>query len=111
MVSRGEDSERSDELREPIASELEQCSDGQLHAIIDRAQELLHRRHDPTAELDARPGEEILRVDDEGDYTIVVVERQEESERGPYLYRVTYEPDVEGGQGQFRWWYLGRVAE
>lgn len=111
MVPRGGDSERSDGLPESIASELEQCSEGQLHSIIDRAQELLHQRHDPTSELEARHGEEIIRVDDEGEYTLVVVERTEEPDQGPFIYRVTYEPDVEGGQGRFRWWYLGRVAD
>lgn len=91
--------------------ELDGCSDEQLQAVIDRAQSILHDRHDPTEALEARPGEEILETHDHGAYTIVIVERTEADDPGPFMYRVQYEPEIDGDEGRFRWHFLGRFVD
>lgn len=113
MTESEEESDISDELPELIISELEQSSDGQLHAIIDYAQKLLQERNVPTTAIEAREGEEIVRKDDHGAYTIVIVKQPDATgaNRGPFAYRVKYEPDIDDGEGRFRWQYLGQVED
>lgn len=102
-----------DDLPEAIVDELRACSDHQLHAVIDYARGLLAERHSPTSAIEPREGEEILAVEDHGDYTSVVVERPGASgeAQGPFAYRVEYVPDVDGDGGEFKWYYLGPVAD
>lgn len=90
------------------------ASDGrQLRAVIDYAQRLLEAHRSRTDEIEPRDGEELVRVDDHGGYSNVVVERPDETgeARGPFAYRVQWEPDVDGGDGHYQWHYLGRVAD
>lgn len=63
--------------------------------------------------IESRPGEQILRVADHGAYIIVIVERPEETgwARGPFAYRVKWEPRVDTEGGQYRWHYLGKVHD
>lgn len=58
---------------------LEESSDRQLREIIHFAQQLLLEAPSGSAEIEPREGDEIVRIDDMGAYTIVVVERPDES--------------------------------
>lgn len=101
----------ADDLPESLVRQLEDCSDRELRGVVHHAQRLLRERRPSTVDVEPRPGEKLVRVDDLGNFTIVVVERPDESgaARGPFAYRVTYEPAVEGGEGALEWHYLGRV--
>jgi len=94
---------------EAVYHALEEGTDEQLRVIIDYAQTLLDER--PTTSIEPRDGEEIVRKEDHGYYTIVVIERSGESDDSSsrFAYRVTWEPAIEGGQGEYHWYYLGRV--
>lgn len=103
--------DRAADLPESLVRQLEECSDRELRSVVHLARRLLWERRLSTADVEPRPDEELVRVDDLGDFTIVVVERPDEpgAARGPFAYRVTYEPAVEGGEGALEWHYLGRV--
>lgn len=104
------DTDPPEDLPEEIIQALEASSDRQLREIIHYAQRLL-REHPPlTDAIESREGEELVRINDHGAYTTVVVERPEETgeARGPFVYRVQWEPDIDDG-GKYRWHYLGRV--
>jgi hypothetical protein len=103
--------ERPDGIPTDVATTLEGSSDAQLREIIHYAQQLF-RAHPPlTDAIESRPDEELVRIEDHGAYTIAVVERPDETgeDRGPFAYRVHWEPDVDGGEGKYKWHYLGRV--
>jgi len=96
-----------------ITTVLEASSDARLREIIHYAQQLL-REHPPlTDAIESRPGEELVRIEDHGAYTIVVVEHPEETgeARGPFAYRVRWEHGIGDEDGQYRWHYLGKVYE
>ncbi|CQH64533.1 uncharacterized protein HHUB_5061 (plasmid) [Halobacterium hubeiense] len=100
-----------DSIPTDVATTLEGCSDAELREIIHYAQQLL-RAHPPlTDAIESRPGEDLVRIEDHGAYTIAVVERPGETGkgRGPFAYRVSWEPDVNGGEGKYKWHYLGKV--
>ncbi|ELZ24306.1 hypothetical protein C475_13692 [Halosimplex carlsbadense 2-9-1] len=61
--------------------------------------------------IESREGEALVRTEDHGAYSIVVVERSDETgeARGPFAYRVRWEPDIEDEKGRYRWHYLGKV--
>lgn len=94
-----------------VADTLRGCSDDQLRGIIHYAQQLLREHPGLTDAIEARAAEDILRKEDHGSYTLVVVERPDETgeARGPFAYRVKWEPDVDGEAGKYRWHYLGKV--
>lgn len=94
-----------------VTHALQGSSDSQLREIIHYAQQLL-REHPPlTDAIESREGEELLRMEDHGAYTLVVVERPDETgeARGPFAYRVRWEPNTKGERGKYRWHYLGQV--
>jgi len=96
-----------------VAAVLQDSSDNQIRDIIEYAQQLL-REHPPlTDTIESREGEELVRMEDHGAYTLVVVERPGETGDacGPFAYRVSWVPGVDDGTGQYRWHYLGRVYE
>lgn len=94
-----------------VVRELEKSSDSQLRETIHFAQRLLGEFPTLTEAIEPREGEELVRVDDREGYTHVIVERPEASgeARGPFAYRVRWEPEIEGDEGKYRWHYLGRV--
>lgn len=100
-----------EDVPKSIVRALERSSDRQLREIIHFAQRLLREPLSLTGTIEAREGEEIVRIDDHGGYKHVVVERTEASgeARGPFAYRVQREPDIDGDGGKYRWHYLGRV--
>lgn len=100
-----------EDLPEGLSAVLEDCDDSQLRDVINHAQRLLRDHPSLTEAIEARQGEEIVRTEDHGAYTIVIVERPNEADeaRGPFAYRVQWEPDIDGGEGQYKWHYLGRV--
>ena len=100
-------------ISEEFVTELRESNDRQLREIIHYAQQLLEE-HSPEAEaIEPREGEEIVRIDDQGDHTTVIVKRPDESgeARGPFAYLVQHEPDVESENGKYKWHYLGRVTD
>ena len=100
-------------IPDDVVRALEASSDHQLRKVIHYAQQLVREHASRTAEIEPREGEVIVRVDDKGAYTIVVVERPEESgeARGPFVYRVEWEPAFGEGEGHYRWHYLGRAED
>lgn len=103
----------SEDLPEEVVHVLKESSNNQLREIIHYAQQLLSEHLSLTDEIEPRKGEEIVRIDDHGAYTSVIVKRPEKSgiARGPFAYHVQWEPTVEGEGGQYKWHYLGRVKE
>jgi len=100
-----------DDVPEAVTTALEGSSAYQLREIIHFAQQLL-RDHPPlTDAIESREGEELVRMEDYGAYTIVVVEHPDETgeARGPFAYRVRWESDLDDGEGRYRWHYLGKV--
>lgn len=115
------DSDVLDDVPDQVATVLEDSTDSQLRAIIEYAHELLHDKPSLEEAADERPGEELVRVENKGAYTIAIVERPDETgdARGPVAYRVRWVPDlqdrveddVENEGGQYEWQYLGTVAD
>ena len=96
---------------EELVAVIEDSTDSQLREIINYAQQLLREHPSITDAIESRPGEELVRIEDYGAYTIVVVDRPAETgeARGPFAYRVRWEPHVDDGEGRYKWHYLGRV--
>ena len=92
---------------------LGESNDRQLREIIHYAQQLLRERPPLTEAVEAREGEELVRVDDHGASTTVIVERPDATgeARGPFAYRVRRVPNIDEDGGRYRWHYLGRVVE
>lgn len=105
------DIEPPDGIPTDVAAALEGSSDGQLRAVIHYAQQLRQEHPPLTDAIEARAGEDLVRVEGHGAYTIVVVERTAETgdARGPFAYRVNWVPDIDGREGKYRWHYLGKV--
>lgn len=106
-----ENSKPPEGLSDELVQALRESSDSELREIIDYAQQLFDEHPRLTRAIEPREGEEIVRVADRGRHTTVIVERPDESGEaaGPFAYRVKYEPDIEGGDGRYKWHYLGRV--
>lgn len=113
MTDSKEKVEPPDDLPELLITELEQSSDEQLRTIIHYAQDLLRQRKGKTQEIEPREGEEIIRKDDHGSYTLVIVKNTQppKSDQGLFAYRVQYEYGPENEEGRYRWHYLGPVEE
>ncbi|WP_390277140.1 hypothetical protein [Halobellus rarus] len=94
-----------------VITALKDSSDNQLREIIHYAQQLLEDHPSLTDAIESRLGEDLVRIEDYGEYTIVIVERPDETgeARGPFAYRVKWESTVDGEEGQYRWHYLGKV--
>lgn len=107
------DIERPDDIPEAVADALEASDDGQLREIIHYAQQLLEEQPSLTDEIESRDGEEVLRTEDHGSYTHVVVERSDDSggDTGPYAYRVKWQSGIGDDEGKYRWQYLGKVDD
>jgi hypothetical protein len=100
------------DLPDDVVTALQKSSDAQLRETIHYAQQLLGDLPQLTDAIEPREGERIIRMDDHGPATIVVVERPDASgeDRGPFAYRVRQEPDIDGGESKFRWHYLGKTV-
>lgn len=101
-----------EDVPEEVTTALEGSNDRQIRAINHYTQQLL-REHPPlTDAIEPRKGEELVRMDDRGEYTIVVVERPDATgeARGPFAYRVKWTPNIDEEGGQYRWHYLGKVS-
>ncbi|MDV7350618.1 hypothetical protein R3751_12630 [Halorubrum distributum] len=105
------DTDRPEDIADEVLAALEASDDTQLREIIHYAQRLLREQPALTDAIESRAEEELLHTEDHGDYTIAVVERPNEtgSARGPFAYRVAWDPARDDGNGQYRWHYLGRV--
>ena len=102
-----------EDVPEELIGVLTDSADSQLREIISYAQQLL-REHPPiTDAVESRRGEELVRVEDHDAYTIAIVARPDEpgEARGPFAYRVKWEPGIDDGEGRYRWHYLGKVFD
>lgn len=107
------DTDPLDDLSEGLITAIEDRSDRELRVIIDYAQQLL-REHPPITDvIESRPGEQLVRVEDHGAYTIAVVGRPDETGEAcdPFAYRVRWEPLIDDEGGRYKWHYLGKVNE
>ncbi|MFC4448995.1 hypothetical protein [Halorussus aquaticus] len=102
-------------LPDDLAERLSDLSESELRAVISHAESLLPRPPTVTDLLEARPGEEILDVEERDGYA-KVVKRQpcaqgcEECPHGPYLYHVRVENHPEDGAGpSLHWEFVGLV--
>jgi len=100
-----------EDVPERVLRAIETSSDRQLREIVSYARRLLQEHPPLIDEIEAREGEKLVRIDDDGDYTSVIVERPNAigEAGGPYAYRVRWVPTVDGEGGKYRWHYLGRV--
>ncbi|NLV10052.1 hypothetical protein GOC74_08935 [Halomicrobium mukohataei] len=102
-----------EDIPDSVVTALQDSDDGQLREIIHYAQQLLGEHPSITDAIESREGEELVRTEDHGAYTIAVVKRPDETgeARGPFTYRVRWAPPVEDedGGGKYHWHYLGRV--
>ena len=100
------------DLQEAIVDALETGDDGQLRELVRDARQRLDDRPSLTDVVESRDNEELVRIDEKGPYTTVIVERPEETgeARGPFAYIVQWEPHV-GEDGKYKWHYLGRVFD
>lgn len=105
--------ESPENIPSQVVTVLEESNDSQLRDIIHYAQQLLHDHTSFTDAIEAREGEELVRMENYDTYTIVVVERPAETgeARGPFAYRVQREPELGDEDGQYRWHYLGKVVD
>jgi len=103
-------------LPDDVVEHIDDLDEAQLRAVIDYAQDRIRFVHpDVTEQIEAREGEEIVRIEERNGYT-EVVKRQPCAEgcdncpHGPYLYHVREErrPD---GSTSLHWTYLGRIQE
>ncbi|MCL9815202.1 hypothetical protein [Natranaeroarchaeum aerophilus] len=97
-----------------IVEAIEQLDKSELRAVIEYAQ----RRYEfeqlsVSDRIEAGPGEEIVRIEENPVYT-TVVKRQpcgkdcEDCPHGPFLYHVQKVPRIEG-ESKLQWRYLGTV--
>lgn len=103
-----------EDIPEETVTALEESSDGQLREIIHYAQQLLQEHPPLTDAIEAREGEELVRMEEHDDYTLVIVERTDSNDGTGSLvaYRVRWEPDLDGEEeGKYRWHYLGKVKD
>ena len=100
-----------EDVPEELIAVLRNSADGQLREIINYAQQLLNEHPPITDTVESRHGEELVRVEDHGAYTIAIVVRPDEPDeaRGPFAYRVKWEPNIEDERGRYKWHYLGKV--
>lgn len=100
-----------DGLPDSVVTALTESSDRQLRETIHYAQSLLGEQPPITEAIDARQAEELLRIEEQDGYTIAIVERPDETgvDRGPFAYRVKWQPSIEGEEGEYHWHYLGRI--
>ena len=98
---------------EELIAVLQDSADSQLRKTINYAQQLLSEHPPITDAVESRHGEELVRVKDDGVYTIAIVARPDEPDeaRGPFAYRVKWEPGIDDGEGRYKWHYLGKVSD
>jgi hypothetical protein len=97
-----------------IVDALSGASVHELRLAIIYAQERLQRAGADRSPIEARPGEDILRVTEREGYTEVVKrvpcgEDCADCPHGPYLYHVTQEPHP-GDRDHVHWNFIGRVV-
>ncbi|MFB6353170.1 MAG: hypothetical protein ABEJ92_03700 [Halobacteriales archaeon] len=92
------------DIAEALEAHASDAHDLQEAAIY--AQELLNALHEPVLAIEAREGEEVLRVVDHGEYTEVV--KRPLGAAQAYRYHVRREPRPEGDD-RLRWVPIDRV--
>ena len=102
-----------EDVPEELIGVLTNSADSQLREIVSYAQQLLREHPSITDAVESRRGEELVRVEDHDAYTIAIVARPDEpgEARGPFAYRVKWEPGIDDGEGRYRWHYLGKVSD
>jgi hypothetical protein len=104
------------DVPDAVRETLQDLNDAQLRHTAEYVQRLLNYHQRPVSEeVEAGPGEEILRVDDHDVYTEVVKKQPcaddcPDCPHGPYLYHVIRETHPDGDR-RLHWSYVGRVSE
>ena len=102
-----------EDVPEELIAVLQNSADSQLRETINYARQLLSEHPPITDAVESRHGEELVRVTDHGVYTIAIVVCPDEPDeaRGPFAYRVKWEPGIDDGEGRYKWHYLGKVSD
>lgn len=103
------------DLPDELASALVELDALELRAVVEYAQSLLPTNPAPADLIEARPGENVLEVNEREVFTTVVkeqpcVEGCDDCPHGPYLYRVRTEIHPEADDPTLHWDFLGRVT-
>lgn len=97
-----------------VSESVRELSDHQLRELMDYCGALLQfHEQQLREEIEAGPGEELVRVEEREGYTEMVKripcgEDCENCPHGPYLYHVRTVPDEEGGS-HLSWRFIGRM--
>lgn len=103
-------------LPDHVVDEIAELDESALRALIEFSRSRLQFVHpDVTEQIEAKEGEELVRVEDRGAYTEVVkrlpcAERCDDCPHEPVLFHVTEERRPGGSTG-LHWRYLGRIRE
>ncbi|MFC7155342.1 hypothetical protein ACFQPA_07720 [Halomarina halobia] len=111
MTSDRAQSPSSGGLPEAVVETLEALDDHDLRRAILYAQALLRRRHGDQADIEAGPGEEIVRVVEHEGFTEVHKLQPcpsgcDDCPHGPYVYHVVSERHPDGTEHR-RWTLIG----
>lgn len=98
------------DLPDDVAAALAESTREELRAIIRAAQDELDERVGRTPEIRPRhENEEIVSIEEEGAHTFVFVKVDWSDD--VQAYYVTTDPHVEDTEAEYRWHYIGPVAE
>ena len=101
-------------LSSTFVEEIDRLSDEELRDVISYEQALLNYRTAPAQQIEAAPGEKLLRVTERDGYTEVIKtqpcpEGCDDCPHGPYLYHVQRERPLDGENDTLHWSFLGRI--
>lgn len=113
MADEPDDPTLPDTVPSSFAETLDDLDDDQLRQTAEYVQSLMSRSQPVSDEIEAAPGEEIVRITEHDTYTGVVkrepcAEGCEQCPHGPYLYTVRRERSPHG-EDALHWTYVGRV--
>jgi len=101
------------EIPAAVGTAIETGDDSRRKAIVRLARRHLGDRPRLSDVVESREDEALVRMEDNGAYTAVIVERPDAAgeARGPFAYMVQWEPHIDDDGGKYRWHYLGRVLD
>ena len=109
MTSDDEDIEKPDILPQDASDAISDLGEEELRAAIEYARSRLRQVHlDTPDQVDEESDDSILKVRDEGLYTVVI--RQDPGLKKPSLYHVREEVTSDG-ESRLHWEYIGPVSE
>lgn len=100
------DTSGSADIPEHLVKQLQKLDNQQLRETIHFAQELLDQRFESIPETLETDNEDIIRIEETPEYTLVVRREPE----GAVLYHVRTVPD-RAGEEKLDWRYIGPVTD